>query len=62
MIGENTLAIGSDFDGADIPSKIRGVESLESIYDYFLKKNYKEELLDKIFFYNAYNFMRKNMI
>lgn len=62
MGGENILAIGSDFDGADIPSEIKGIESLEDIYDYFLKKSYKEELLNKIFFYNAYNFMRKNMI
>ncbi len=55
--GENTLAFGSDFDGAEMPGGINGLESIENIYEYFLVKNYKEDLLDKIFFSNAYRFM-----
>ncbi len=60
--GEDTLSIGSDFDGADIPDQITGVESIEALYEYFLIKNYSETLVDKIFFSNAYRFMRKFMI
>lgn len=59
--GENILAIGSDFDGTELPVDILGIESIEKIYENFLKYNYSERLLDKIFFKNAYNFMRLNL-
>lgn len=54
--GENCLTIGSDFDGTDMPKGISGIESIEELYELFLKHNYREELLDKLFFKNAYNF------
>lgn len=59
LSGENTLCIGSDFDGAEMPAEIKGLESIQSLYEYLLTKNYSEILLDKIFFNNAYNFMSK---
>lgn len=59
LSGENTLAIGSDFDGAKMPDNLNDVEYVENLYEYLLKKNYKENLLDKIFFSNAYNFIKK---
>lgn len=55
--GQDTLCIGSDFDGTDVP--MQGIESVENLYEYFLRKNYKAEVLDKIFFQNAYNFLSK---
>lgn len=57
--GENTISIGSDFDGATMPKDIYGLESIKKLYEYLLKKNYSESLLDKIFFSNAYNFVSK---
>lgn len=54
--GENHLCIGSDFDGTDMPQGIKGIESIENLYEHFLKHNYKEKLLSKLFFENAYNF------
>lgn len=54
--GENILGFGCDFDGADIPKEIYGIESMNNIYEAFLKHNYKESLLDKIFFKNCYEF------
>jgi len=56
--GENTLSIGSDFDGADVPDNLSGIECVENLYEYFLVKNYSEEILDKIFFSNAYSFIK----
>ncbi len=56
--GEKTLSIGSDFDGSDVPNDLRGIEFVESLYEYFLVKNYSEEILDKIFFSNAYSFIK----
>lgn len=54
--GENHLCIGSDFDGTDMPKGITGIESMENLYEHFLKHNYSETLLSKLFFENAYNF------
>lgn len=54
--GENTVAIGSDFDGADMPHDISGISAIPQIYEQFLKLNYSETLLDKLFYLNAANF------
>lgn len=54
--GENILGFGCDFDGAEIPKNIYGIESISNIYERFLRYNYSEALLDKIFFKNCYDF------
>ena len=56
---EDNLAFGSDFDGADTPEEISSIDKIKNLYEYFLKKGYKENLLDKVFFSNAYNFVNK---
>ena len=55
--GEKTLAIGTDFDGTDIPIDMTGIESMKKLYELFLKHNYNEKLLEDIFFNNARNFL-----
>ncbi|MFI3207452.1 MAG: membrane dipeptidase [Clostridia bacterium] len=57
MGAEDVLAIGSDFDGCDLPRDVLGIESVGEIYERFLKLKYNETLLDKIFFKNAYDFI-----
>ena len=54
--GENTISIGSDFDGSDMPDDIAGVESIPYLYSEFIKNGYEKTLVDKIFYENAYNF------
>ncbi len=56
---ENVLAMGSDFDGAVMPKDILGIESIGEIYNEFLKCNYNESMIDKIFYLNSYNFFTK---
>lgn len=58
--GEDCLAFGSDFDGAEMPRDITGIESIAAIYEAFLKMNYNESLIQKIFFENAANFFVNN--
>ena len=58
MSGEDVLSIGSDFDGAVLGKDMKTIGSVEDLYEYFLIKNYKESLLDKIFFSNAFNFIK----
>ncbi len=54
--GESCLAIGSDFDGTDLPDGIIGVESVEDIAGLMLRRNYSETLVNSILFDNAYHF------
>ncbi|MBR6407149.1 MAG: membrane dipeptidase [Clostridia bacterium] len=57
--GERVLAIGTDFDGAQMPSCLGDISRLDSLYDYLLQGGCSEQLCDDIFFNNAYSFMRK---
>ncbi len=61
LSGENTVSIGSDFDGTNMPKGIDGIESIYSLYEQMLKLNYNESLIDKIFYKNAYNFIINNI-
>lgn len=54
--GENTVAIGGDFDGTDLPDGMTGVESVEALAECLLRHNYPETLVQAIFFDNAYRF------
>lgn len=54
--GERVTAIGTDFDGASMPSCIPDLAHLERLAEYLLGKNTKESLVDDLFFNNAYNF------
>ena len=58
--GEDCIAMGSDFDGAELPHDMKGLESMADLHQMFLRKNYKESLLDKIFFTNASRFFVEN--
>ena len=54
--GENAICFGTDFDGCDPIEIIPGIENIEIIYNYLLKKNYSDYLVEKLFFENARNF------
>ena len=56
---EDYLSIGSDFDGADMHEDLRDISAVPKLYDYLKQKGINEEILNKIFFYNAYNFFQK---
>lgn len=56
--GENTLAIGSDFDGCDINPDLAGVDKIIDLYDYLCGKGIDSVLADKIFYDNAMNFFK----
>lgn len=59
--GENCLALGSDYDGADLPECLDSVEKAFAIGEYLLSKNFSEELVEKIIFRNAMNFFDQNL-
>ena len=55
--GENSIALGSDFDGCDIHKAIGKVEDMPKFYD-FLQKELGKGLADKIFYGNCSSFFK----
>lgn len=61
LSGEDTVCIGSDFDGTEqLPDGISNIGDLYKIYDKLIMNNYSAELADKIFYNNAQNFILRN--
>ncbi|MGI5957938.1 MAG: dipeptidase [Massiliimalia sp.] len=58
--GESVLALGSDFDGASMPSFIYDVKGLANLYESMVKY-FHEPLANQIFFGNAHRFFKENL-
>ncbi len=56
---ENNIAIGSDFDGAQMDKELFDTSMVPNLYEKLLKLGIDECILEKIFFNNAYNFFNK---
>lgn len=57
--GEYSVALGSDFDGAEMGDKMPNQEYLFRLYEYLLSRNINEETINNIYYNNAYNFFKK---
>lgn len=57
--GEKVVAIGTDFDGADLSPCMAGIQYMQGLHDYLSAKGYSDRLLDDIFYKNAYDFFAK---
>ncbi len=57
---ENNIALGCDFDGvSSLPKGINGIVDMDKLYEAYLKYNYSQELVDKIFIKNFESFIEK---
>lgn len=59
--GENTLACGSDFDGADIHSELDSPVKFGKFADYMREAGISQEVVDKIMYNNALRFFQENL-
>ena len=59
MGGEDVIAVGSDFDGAAMPSRLDGIGKIPD-WQENLVKHFGPELADKIVFGNAQRFFKEN--
>ena len=59
---QNHLCFGCDFDGTNLPSEIARVEDLYKIADKLSLYGYSQELIENIFWKNAYTFFQKQLI
>lgn len=55
--GENSISFGADFDGADMPNDIKGIQDIPKIYERF-NKTFGEKITNKIFFDNGKKFFK----
>ena len=53
---EKAVAIGSDFDGAEIPAGFDRVEKIPAIWDYLARRGLSQPLLEDLFFRNAFRY------
>ena len=53
---ENSIAIGSDFDGAAMADELSDISRVPDLYRFLSEKGISADLLDKIFYKNAKNY------
>lgn len=58
--GENVIAMGSDFDGAKMPSDLKNISEIDRLYQILIKR-YGKVLADKFFYENSYRFFKENI-
>ena len=60
--GEDTVALGCDFDGTDyLPDGLQSVSDMPALAEALARLNYSDTQIDKIFYANAKNFIDKNL-
>ena len=57
---ENILGLGCDLDGTDLPEGFGGVGDLERIAEAMTERGYSDELIEKIFWKNNFEFIKRN--
>ncbi|MBE6952237.1 MAG: membrane dipeptidase [Ruminococcaceae bacterium] len=59
---EDSLCLGADFDGCDqLPEGISTSADLSWLYELFLRKNYSETFVKKLFFENLCAYLRRTL-
>ena len=53
--GEDTVCIGSDFDGCDALKELDSIDKMPFLYDTLLKSGFNEQVVQKIMYKNAHN-------
>ena len=61
-LGDDGIAIGSDFDGALVPDDIKDLAGMINLENFMKKKGYTNKLIEKFFYKNWVNFLEKNLI
>ena len=57
---EDVLGLGCDLDGTDLPYGFESIADLYKIADICLSHGYTEETINKIFYKNYYDFIKRN--
>jgi membrane dipeptidase len=58
--GEHTITMGGDWDGARLPVGFETIADAQKLADAMAQKGYSETLIQKIFYQNALDFIKRN--
>ena len=61
VAGESNVCFGADFDGTDLPFGMTSVSDTHIIFDRMVQLGYSEELINKITYSNAENFIKRTL-
>lgn len=61
MGGEDCIAFGSDFDGAEMSPELDGIDKVTDLYEYLSESGFEREMLEKVFYFNAMKIMSFNI-
>lgn len=53
VMGEDHVALGADWDGADVPEELADISRVPALLPLLQEKGYSEDFTDKLFFENA---------
>ena len=59
--GENTVALGSDFDGCAVHPELSGIEKMGELYCFLCESDMGKEITDKVFHLNAEKFFKDKL-
>ncbi len=59
--GEDMVGFGADWDGTSLPAGMANVSALYAVAEIMAAHNYSDELIEKLFWKNMYNFAMKNL-
>lgn len=60
--GENTVALGCDFDGTDfLPDELKCVSDMPCLAERLAQLNYTDSQIDRLFYANAEHFIKENL-
>ena len=59
---ENVIGLGCDLDGTNLPDGFDGIQDLYKIADICLSHGYTDEDVERIFYRNYYEFIKRNFI
>jgi len=62
FLGENNIALGSDYDGAITPKDISNISKIGNLCLHLKNKGYSKQLIEKIFYKNWISFLEKNLV
>ena len=62
FLGENNIALGSDYDGAIVPKDISNISKIGNLCLHLKDKGYSKKLIEKIFYKNWISFLEKNLV
>lgn len=51
-----SIAIGTDFDGCDMPNELSNTTKIVNLYNFLKSRNISEQILEGVFYENAKNF------